>query len=413
MKTALFILSMAALTCYGQTADCDCSPALNEALKTRISSTEYRDFKNWLYDYFRSDETTRIAKKQQSGSSWSAGIKAVIEAIPVSGNAGGQSSSSSDNQRYYHMEKIYEHQNYLTDEQFNEFISEKFDVNQLEAYKACLELCGHLKKSPQGISYVIGGDVATELFIQVTFNAQAGGGRVTFAGNATYTNLEPIGELLFKDGLVITDRQTKTQYFRRLDPSKPASFTFNPVESIAVGSIELPASSTGKPEAMPIGTIVSSVLPYGAFLEANRLPESGDMAKVAWVPCDGRNVAASKYGKFAGVVPDLRGVFLRGINEYAVPYPGVSPVSAERKNPDNTTAGQFQADELKTHKHKIFAKSGSNGNEENLPPKGGEIGVSGDNRGTPEYADRNIIAETGGTETRPKNVTVYYYIRIN
>ena len=66
---------------------------------------------------------------------------------------------------------------------------------------------------------------------------------------------------------------------------------------------------------LPIGTVAPSMLKPSLFAEA-----VGDVDRdtPAWVFADGRTIAAtSRYSQKSGetVVPDLRGMFLRGLNE--------------------------------------------------------------------------------------------------
>lgn len=122
-----------------------------------------------------------------------------------------------------------------------------------------------------------------------------------------------------------------------------------------------------------------------------------DQFGTGWVLADGRSVAGSKYAAITGRanIPDLRGMTLRGKNNGR---------SDGNQNPDGDSAlGTYQADELKQHKHSYTVNYNSgaiSGAQGNTPNSGANIftGNTGD---------------TGGNETRVKNVTVNYFIRIN
>jgi len=164
-----------------------------------------------------------------------------------------------------------------------------------------------------------------------------------------------------------------------------------------------------------IGTIISSVLHYDDFLEVNGYVRTTDTSKVKWVPCDGRSVAGSKYALSAHCsangksAPDLRGVFLRGINDYDVP--GYSPHPKHNQlNPEDKKANEFQDDAIEKHTHVL-----------NLYRHGYAWGNAPDGVSTNEYKQHDnslkkmstFENENAASETRPKNVTVYFYLKIN
>lgn len=166
---------------------------------------------------------------------------------------------------------------------------------------------------------------------------------------------------------------------------------------------------TGKPpmNAVPVGTVVSFAGP-----KAN-IPDG-------WLPCEGQLMSSTgEYAALFSVIgttwggngapnfrlPDLRGVFLRGVNDGRTddfrdtdtglrinlsgqPLPGI---------------GSYQADELKSHSH--LMKVGT--------------WVSGAENGSKNVHDPNPVIDpntpsthvTGGSETRPKNAAVYFIIK--
>ncbi|MCP4176887.1 MAG: tail fiber protein [bacterium] len=138
-----------------------------------------------------------------------------------------------------------------------------------------------------------------------------------------------------------------------------------------------------------------------------------------WLICDGSKVSKKKYpllcealsdnwGTIEGegkeqtfTLPDLRGVFLRGVNQgredkYADPDVSKREKYNGEKSKD---VGSFQSDEFKKHTHtsnaakykKVTAQSGS------------QSVTSGKNKAS--------INSKGGKETRPKNAYVYYIIK--
>ncbi len=160
--------------------------------------------------------------------------------------------------------------------------------------------------------------------------------------------------------------------------------------------------------SLPIGTIITSLLEPSKFAKQAGDPATFDQEFSKWVPADGLNVITlSKYGKAFSrqTTPDLRGAFLRGLNQFD---PSKPPRSDEFADPDgDREPGSPQKDEFGSHDHA--------GTYRVFYPKGG--GASADHKNLMAYggvADYDFtLAANGGAESRPKNVAVYYYIRVN
>ena len=160
------------------------------------------------------------------------------------------------------------------------------------------------------------------------------------------------------------------------------------------------AKVAGNAVSAPIGTVM-------AF--------AGPIAKVpaGWLVCDGSAVSMTTYAALYATigsswgngdalttfnVPDMRGMFLRGVNSGSSKDPDVSIRTAINKG-GNTgdNVGSIQPDQLKTHSHKF----------------GGMIGTSNGGGYPVSYGDGTswTTATDGGLETRPVNVYVYYIIK--
>jgi hypothetical protein len=137
-----------------------------------------------------------------------------------------------------------------------------------------------------------------------------------------------------------------------------------------------------------IGDIVHSMLSEAQF-QAER--------DGTWVLADGRSVIGDEYETITGNanIPDLRGKFLRGKNN------GTSTTEGNASGEVNL--GTAQTDEFRSHNH---TQSGyilfGNGNF-----AGGYFQSGGQGH------INSTVSATGGAETRPKNVTVNYFIKIN
>lgn len=139
-------------------------------------------------------------------------------------------------------------------------------------------------------------------------------------------------------------------------------------------------------------------LPVGVVL-----PFANTTAPDGWIECDGRAVSRSTYAAlFAAIgtsygagdgsttfnIPDLRGEFVRGWDHGK----GVDPGRAAASN---------QLDAFKAHSHflKSRLQSGTSNSE-----------VPSDSTGT--YSEASLsTTETGGTETRPRNVAMMMCIK--
>ena len=134
-----------------------------------------------------------------------------------------------------------------------------------------------------------------------------------------------------------------------------------------------------------LGDIKASMLADGVFQTING---SG------WIIADGRDVTGSDYHALTGnsTVPDMRGMFLRGKNNGR---------TDGNENPDGDLAlGTYQADEFKSHTHGyIFAPNTGHA----------DLNFYG---GTRENDYTRQTDATGGDETRARNITVNYFIKI-
>lgn len=154
--------------------------------------------------------------------------------------------------------------------------------------------------------------------------------------------------------------------------------------------------------SIPVGTIVASTHPLDRLKAANGAVVSD------WVPCGGRDSPEnSAYRRHIDTkVPDLRGQFLRGAN---VMMDGSPKAISSRLDPDGTLIGEYQSDTFLSHNHE--------GNVLTWPHEGGGgpdvIGVlipeTRRNGGKAKFS----VPNDGGNETRPKNIAVAFYVKVN
>jgi microcystin-dependent protein len=182
--------------------------------------------------------------------------------------------------------------------------------------------------------------------------------------------------------------------------------------------------------------------PAGTVMAFSGQPDKLD-SMPGWLKCDGRNVSRNSYptlwdaiGAIYGgdgnpdfALPDLRGMFLRGVDEGAGHDPDaagrMTQKSATREIPAQNfvffqipahvetyyptagaTVGSWQADQLKNHQHNwdhFFYWRDKDG---------GNLGVHqpSDSRNLQNNQRAATNNDGGGNETRPANVYVYYMI---
>lgn len=142
--------------------------------------------------------------------------------------------------------------------------------------------------------------------------------------------------------------------------------------------------------SVPVGTVIA--------VAHNNAPDFG------WLKCNGTTVSRAAYPRlyekianFYGFqtstdfrVPDFRGEFLRGLDDGRGLDPG-------------RNIAQLQAQSIQSHSHGLSVLRGDRG-----PNQDGNL-VFGDEDYYP-YVPRQTDA-TGGTETRPRNMPVVYWIK--
>ena len=164
---------------------------------------------------------------------------------------------------------------------------------------------------------------------------------------------------------------------------------------------------------VPVGTITAYGGDTANMAAANRLREQG------WLPCNGISVSREEYKELYNVIgsafgsisdttfqiPDMRGLFLRGVDQGSKrdPEAGLRQAPAPNGNAGDKV-GSVQEDQLKSHKHTVnAAHAGLAGGRSTGDP----IAVAGWPK---NFAGKEVDA-AGGTETRPKNIYVNWIIK--
>lgn len=232
----------------------------------------------------------------------------------------------------------------------------------------------------------------------------------------------PIGgaPVWFEDTLVDVIGSIYSHYLGSVTPLDPADFGNTLYLGVKVGSYELvPRSELAYAPYSFSVAVAQKVLCSGAvgdikysILNPTQFDaENGD----CWVPMDGRALATTdKLRQITDMtnVPNGSGLFLR-----AQEFSGGPDNDPGRTS--GTTVGTLQQDDFESHNHTM----GNAGNHNhNMGTRGfagnglkGADGSFDDSDSSTQYAGDHThpINNTGGNETRPKNLNFWVYIRIN
>jgi hypothetical protein len=155
--------------------------------------------------------------------------------------------------------------------------------------------------------------------------------------------------------------------------------------------VSQPVGAPGAPVVpFPVGTVIAS------YLAPARMQERYGGA---WVLADGREVSTkTAFYEITGKtrLPDLRGMFIRGLN---------ADRNDGQEDPEGSKrgVGTYQPDAFAQHAHDNVAAGiwGRSFKGEDSGPK------------TAHEKRDGKTGLAGGTETRPRNVALYYYIRVD
>ena len=187
--------------------------------------------------------------------------------------------------------------------------------------------------------------------------------------------------------------------------------------------------------------MADKILPGTIMAYAGSSSSLNNLEPNGWLLCDGKlyDRTNTKYANLFGAigtgcggdganmfaVPDLRGIFLRGVSDTSGNDPDatlrVNPRS-DLHNPGNggNAVGSKQLDDTKPHEHLISDPGHAHVIRLHTTSGDGGIGWSGYDPGAFKDDHGTAPAKTGitktelndGKETRPKNAYVYYIIKL-
>jgi hypothetical protein len=400
-KCIAFIVSFMLLVLSAQ-AQNDCEKLLEDGLYQKINITARSSFSQDLRTYFLSETFKNDVRKGSWGGSF---------AIPIDGVPFNLGANSSDEDFSTFKRKI------ESSTQLNVATSDFINISKQLPNTSLYDAYVECKKIPDGnaVGFFAGKKIETEKTVIFTFYFRQADVNAKAPKVESFT-VEPKSALLSDNGIKVGKRIPSYLMSVVCLRSEEHEVTC----TIQTGSGHVTANSgptqSSKTET-PIGTVITSFLAFDRFREA--IGESGTWKfSSKWAPCDGRDVTTSAFAKHSGAsrVPDLRGMFLRGLNTFDYTPPAtVNPINPSQRDPEDRVPGSFQGDDNKSHRHNTEVAADMVG----TPDGGGDVGPGTEphnsywrgNRGVPVKAMPTTLS--GNNESRPKNVAVYYYIKIN
>ncbi|KAB1086502.1 hypothetical protein F4V91_08720 [Neorhizobium galegae] len=162
----------------------------------------------------------------------------------------------------------------------------------------------------------------------------------------------------------------------------------------------------------PIGTVVSSVLTPEEFAKSIDENVGWQIKDRTWVLADGRAVEGTKFAIDTNgrTIPDLRGLFLRGIDTGGGRQAGSIEDFATALPRSSPFTGTTELTGAHTH-----AGGAALGGGDQFEAGGDDYRVLSVTTTQAAGGHSHALAITGGGdgETRPRNAAVYYFIKIN
>ncbi|WP_157503209.1 hypothetical protein [Mangrovimonas xylaniphaga] len=421
-KVTLFLALLLSLQNFAQT---DCGKDLQEAFKERYSLNNQQDIYNHFQSFFSLSETEldELSKKHESGES----LEGKYEAYAVFWS---RNKNKEQFRKKFRELKVRNEAGFTIDNSFyTEYYQETISEKSLEAYIECIKT---LPKTGEdlagGFYYDIVGDLLSGFTFVLKKEPESGQIEEAKIISVSTNNLDFYDSYNLKPNALIRSFTGLSQNMKLKDPNISATLTLN-IDGFDPMTIEFPAYPYAN---FPIGSIIISTLDFNAFSAEtkNKMPYSDRISK--WAPADGRDVRNSDYGKrYNQLVPDMRGQFIRGKNQF---FNSQEPQEFANGKDEgirsDTNKYSYQRDATKLPNSPFIGLTNVDGNHEHTftdqgtrynseEDSGGRTGTRYHNTITKKTNNdgkhKHSLKITGGgdPETTPKNIAVYYYIRIN
>lgn len=372
----------------------DCDKLLQDGLYSFTKMTKTESFGKDLRTYYLSE----AFKSDMRSGKWGGSLTIPIDGVPISIDA----NDSEEKYSELRTKLLSITELNLEANTVQVLLQSIPNTNLYEAFVKCVEL----KQQTASTGFVPGTNVETEDAVVFTIYYRPSSPSDPMP-KVTSFSVIPEGSLIsggLTNGEFLKGFTTLITCKRPID--KDLILTLQ-TDRGAISSKASAIENITSSKELPIGTIITSYLNFEQFNTATKNNDKSPggiwtSAKSKWAPSDGRPVPNSKFQTLTSQtsVPDLRGMFLRGLNSFD-PYQPVPIISSEKADPDNRIVGSYQPDEFKRHTHTYSSDVTSN--------------FAGGGNTSPRFVQGTTsnTSPAGGDESRPKNVAVYYYIKIN
>jgi hypothetical protein len=402
-----FALLVQSTFCYAQCPEAvtTCEKLLQGGLYSFTGMTNTGSFNQDLKTYYLSEQF----RTDMKNGKWGGSLTIPIKGVPFTLGA----NDSEERFQQFKSSILSETTLNISSDYYQTTFASIPNTNLYEAFNQCIQtICNENQ-----VGFLPVKELITEDYIVFTIH---------YRPQVTSDPLPKVQYFKVENALSVSNVPAKDQVLSqttiisaRRDPEKDIILTLQTDRGTVSRKIDGENSLSTNKE-LPIGTVITSFLTFEEFNFAskNNLKSPGEIwtsEKSKWAPCDGRSVANSGYSKVTSkaFTPDLRGQFIRGLNSFDPVKGPVLRNESERDPDNNRVVGGYQEDAFQGHKHfqvDHLMKSKNNDDLPNMPDKRpywdnipNSAGIYDAGFGKPRLA----------IETRPKNVAVYYYIKIN
>jgi hypothetical protein len=400
-STFLGLLIFISINSFGQ--DCKCDKLLQDGLYSLTKMTRTESFSKDLRIYYLSE----TFKSDMRSGKWGSSLTIPIKGVPFS-----ISMNDSEDKYTELRSRLIEVTELSIDEgSVQTSFGSIPNTSLYEAFVECNRICFQ-----NGSGFIQGKNLETEDAVVFTIYYKPSSPNDPMP-MVTSFNVLPEGSVI--NGNIVVN-QKLTGFTTLITCKRPVDKDLILTLQTDRGGISSKAyaqESISSSKELPIGTIITSYLNFEQFNAATKNNEKSPGGtwtsnKSKWAPCDGRPVPNSKFQTLTSqnTLPDLRGMFIRGLNIFD-PYQPVLPISEDKADPDNRVVGSFQKDLVGPHSHGWTGKSGNgnpNGSLDYIPSNPTDRADAYVRQPNKDYSESGV-----GKETRPKNVAVFYYIKIN
>jgi hypothetical protein len=390
-------------TTLGQNESDPCKLILQNGLYRIYTFSKTGNFTQDIKSYLSSDQFRQDIRNGK----WQGDVAAVVDAVPIKLGVG---ASNEDVTTF--QSKVRAANSFSLSQSFYDYAYTSVpDVELAKVYADCVTntrkvgFTVYPTINERDVLFVVNYKKANsnDPYPKITLFNVKNGTNVTKSFN--------VGDTLQMDNISVSSDR---------DPEKDLTLVLETDKGTAL--YRVPAEPGGFNKDIPVGTIIVSYLNWTEFqliTQNNANNPSGPFWSSRfskWAPADGRPVPSSRFATAASQlnVPDLRGLFVRGLNSFD-PADEPAPVAAKQKDPDPRGRGSFQEDAFRNHDHGGGKHSHNTGRFQGAVTdfNGPVFRTKEDAQPWPTTESEKVIKSEGADETRPKNVSLFHYIRIN